>query len=445
VSKPHALLVNPWIHDFAAYDFWAKPMGLFVLAGLLRQAGWRVSVIDCLDRFHPRQPQSGADRRYGRGPFIKTPIEKPAGLADVNRHYSRYGIQPEWFEADLANIDPPNLILVTSLMTYWYTGVKETIKAIKRIWPDPPLVLGGIYASLCQEHAREHSGADMVITGPGEKSALELAAEIGGASWTAGFEPGDLDSYPYPAFDLQHRIHYVAILTSRGCPFKCAYCASHLVEPRHLVRSPEAIIEEIRYWHKDFSVRDFVLYDDAFLANAPQHAIPLLENIIRHNLKIRFHTPNAVHIRGITKKTAGLMFEAGFKTLRLGLETTDFEDRDALDRKVTGAEFQTAAAELKSAGFKKDQIGAYLLAGLPGQKFETIAASIRTVKKAGLTPVPAYYSPIPGTALWPYAVKASRYDLEADPIFTNNAILPCIPGPFSWDYIARIKALVKSK
>jgi radical SAM superfamily enzyme YgiQ (UPF0313 family) len=445
VNQPHALLVNPWIHDFAAYDFWAKPMGLFTLAGLLRKSGWKVTLIDCLDRFHPRHPQTDPNQRHGRGPFIKTPIEKPAGLSDVNRHFSRYGIPPDWFQSDLVDIDPPDLILVTSLMTYWYTGVRETIEVIKSIWPDPPLALGGIYASLCMEHAQVHSGADRVIAGPGETSVLELAAKISGESAPAGFDPQDLDNAPYPAFDLQHRINYVPILTSRGCPFKCAYCASHLIEPRRLVRSPDAVIEEIRFWHEDFAVRDFVLYDDAFLADASRHALPLLEKIVRDNLDLRFHTPNAVHIRGITKESAELMFNAGFKTLRLGLETTDFEDRDALDRKVTEAEFQRAAEALIAAGFTNQQIGAYLLAGLPGQPFESIAASIATVQKAGITPIPAYYSPIPGTALWPEAIKASRYDLASDPLFTNNAILPCVPGPFSWDYIARIKRLVKGE
>ncbi|MDH3957783.1 MAG: cobalamin B12-binding domain-containing protein, partial [Desulfobacteraceae bacterium] len=47
-DTPHILLINPWIHDFAAYDFWAKPMGLLILAALLRSQGVSVSYIDCL-------------------------------------------------------------------------------------------------------------------------------------------------------------------------------------------------------------------------------------------------------------------------------------------------------------------------------------------------------------------------------------------------------------
>lgn len=97
---PHILLVNPWIHDFAAYDFWAKPMGLLTIAGILRQHGLAVSYVDCLDRFHPRAPTTSPTARYGRGPYLKTPIARPPGLNDVPRRYSRYGIKPQWLQED---------------------------------------------------------------------------------------------------------------------------------------------------------------------------------------------------------------------------------------------------------------------------------------------------------------------------------------------------------
>ena len=76
---------------------------------------------------------------------------------------------------------------------------------------------------------------------------------------------------------------------------------------------------------------------------------------------------------------------------------------------------------LKKAGFSEKQVGAYLLAGLPGQSSESILESIKTVKEAGIMPIPAYYTPIPHTGLWKDAVLSSRYDLESDPIFTRLA------------------------
>ncbi|MCW8812803.1 MAG: radical SAM protein, partial [Chlorobium sp.] len=205
--------------------------------------------------------------------------------------------------------------------------------------------------------------------------------------------------------------------------------------------SPESVVEEIKYWHEKYKVEDFVFYDDALLVDEEKHATPIFEGIINSGLNIRFHTPNAVHIRGISRQTAQLMFRAGFKTLRLGLETASFDKRAELDTKVTAEEFKRAVTCLIGAGFDKNMIGAYLLAGLPGQNMTSIENSIEIVRQNNVTPVLAYYTPIPHTALWPKAVASSRYDLESDPVFTNNAILPCQKDPFSWKTLSHLKHL----
>jgi len=440
-DTPHILLVNPWIHDFAAYDVWAKPLGLLTLASILRYHGFNITYLDCLDRFHPKAPQTDPYARHGRGPYLKTKIPKPGGLKDIPRNFSRYGIEKKWFREDLLCIKKPDLVLMTSMMTYWYTGVQETIGVIKDIFPDVTIVLGGIYASLCYEHALNHSGAHRIETGPGEKHILKMVGECTGFSVNAKFDPDDLDTYPYPAFELQRKINYIPLQTSKGCPFACKYCASHYLNPKRMVRNPESVVEEIRYRHEKYNVKDFVFYDDALLVDAEKHAVPMLEGIINAGLTVRFHTPNAVHIREISRQTARLMFQAGFKTLRLGLETTSLDIRNELDKKVSVTEFIRAVTCLKEAGFDKNMIGVYLLAGLPEQQTEFIEDSIQSVKQTGATPILAHYSPIPKTALWGQAVASSRYNLESDPIFTNNAILPCQNEPFSWQTISHLKKL----
>jgi len=440
-DTPHILLVNPWIHDFAAYDFWAKPLGLLTLASILRYHEFNITYLDCLDRFHPKAPQTDPYARHGRGPYLKTKIPKPGGLEDVPRNFSRYGIKKKWFMEDLLAIQKPDLVLVTSMMTYWYTGVTETIGVIKEIFPDVTIVLGGIYASLCYEHALNCSGAHRIQTGPGEEHILKLVGDYTGFSVTARFDPDDLDTYPYPAFDLQRKITYIPLQTSKGCPFTCKYCASHFLNPKRMVLNPESVVEEIKCWHEKYKVKDFVFYDDALLVDAEKHAVPMLEGIINADLKVRFHTPNAVHIREISQQTARLMFRAGFKTLRLGLETAAFDIKNELDKKVTVSEFVRAVTCLKDAGFDKRMMGVYLLAGLPGQKTEFIENSIETVRLTDSIPILAYYSPIPHTALWSSAVASSRYNLESDPLFTNNAILPCQNEPFSWQTISHLKKL----
>jgi radical SAM superfamily enzyme YgiQ (UPF0313 family) len=439
-SLPRTLLVNPWIHDFAAYDFWAKPYGLLSLAALLLAHGVPVSYVDCLDRFHPRAAKADPGARHGRGPYLKSPIAPPPGLAAIPRTFSRYGIDPEWLRNDLAAMAPPDLILVTSLMTYWYPGVRETIQVLKQQFPHTPVVLGGIYARLCTDHARRNSGADEVVTDRGE-TIFKVIHKHTGCRIVPRFDLSDFTSWPYPGFGLQRRINYLPLLTARGCPFDCAYCASPFLEPRLHRRPVQDVMDEIAFWHHHHEVVDFAFYDDALLWNAQTTAVPLLEGIIASNMKLFFHTPNAVHIRAITADVARLMKIAGFHTLRLGLETTAFDSRTGIDSKVTSAEFHRTVHHLKAAGFEGSHIGAYLLVALPGQSISAVESSIQMVKAAGITPILAYYTPIPHTKMWPQAVAASRYDLEADPIYTNNAILPCLSEQFSWRTLSRLKQL----
>ncbi|MBC2716932.1 MAG: B12-binding domain-containing radical SAM protein [Desulfobacteraceae bacterium] len=443
LQKPHILCVNPWIHDFAAYDVWAKPIGLLSIASILRLHGFSVSYMDCQDRFHPNAVTSqDPTARNGRGPYVKTTIPPPVGLASIQRKYSRYGILPEWFEKDLNALPKPDIVLVTCVMTYWYPGLFETIHAVRSIYPDVPIVLGGIYATLCRDHAVLNSGADYLLSGPGETQILDLVGDITGVRHSLKFDPGNLNAYPYPAFDLQRKIGYVPLLTSRGCPFSCAYCASNILQPRRMLREPDRVVEEIVFWQDTYGVTDFAFYDDALLVNAGKHAVPMFKRIIESGRSFKFHTPNAVHIREITPEIAELMFAAGVQTLRLGLETLEFEERE-IDRKVKEEEFVQAVSCLLAAGFQKEQVGAYLLVGLPGQNTASVELSIKTVKRSGITPILAYYTPIPHTKMWAAAVAASRYDLAADPIFTNNAIMPCRQSGFEWDELARLKQLVK--
>jgi radical SAM superfamily enzyme YgiQ (UPF0313 family) len=439
-ALPRILLINPWIHDFAAYDFWAKPYGLLCLAAVLRRHGMQVSYIDCLDRFHPQARPSDPYARHGRGPYRKRAIANPKGLEQIERAYSRYGIEPAWFRQDLGALDPPDLILVTSLMTYWYPGVFETIRVVKEIFPRVPIILGGIYARLCTDHARAFSGADDVVTDRGE-SLFDNIERHTGYRVAPEFDLADWRAWPYPALDLQHLVGYVPLLTARGCPFKCSYCAAHYLEPGMVRRSPAKVVDEIVHWHRNYHAVDFAFYDDALLMDATSHALPLFEAITKLQLPIHLHTPNAIHIRAITSQAADLMKAAGFQTLRLGLETTAFDKRSGLDRKVNRQEFIQAVGFLKAAGFGPDQIGAYLLVGLPGQSLAGVEISIRIVKEAGITPVLAHYTPIPQTRLWKQAVAESRYDLEGDPIFTNNAIFPCQREEFSWPALSRLKRM----
>jgi radical SAM superfamily enzyme YgiQ (UPF0313 family) len=423
------LLVNPWIYDFAAYDLWAKPLGLLTLGAVLRQNGCEVSFLDCL-----KAPHEGMDQKApkihagGHGKFYRQAVAPPPKLSGFHRRYGRYGISREAFLNDLTKGERPDAVLVTSLMTYWYPGVHEAIRCIRERYSQVPILLGGIYATLCHAHAAEYSGADAIVCGQGEREALSILGKIWGTS--PGFLPDmdDLDSLPYPLFDLVEPLRYVCIQTSRGCPYRCTYCASHLLAPGMRRRDPRRVADEIEHWHLRCSVEDFALYDDAFLYESEKMALPLMREVTRRRLHVRFHCPNALHVRYIGPEVARAMKESGFTTIRLGLETADPARQERTGGKVTNDEFLQALENLSRAGFDPCDIGVYILCGLPGQQGREVLEAVDFVRRSGARPVITEYSPLPGTGLWDDACRASRYPLGEDPLFHNNTLLPC-----AWD------------
>jgi radical SAM superfamily enzyme YgiQ (UPF0313 family) len=429
--RPRLLLINPWIYDFAAYDFFARPLGLLYLASWLRAQGAEIHLLDCLDVPHVRPGP------FGTGRYPKELVPTPAPLRDIPRRFGRYGLSWADFRARLARMPRPDAVLVTSLMTYWYPGVTATIRLVWEYFP-VPVILGGIYASLCPDHARAVGGADLVLPGPWETGLLPHLAELGVAQLSAPV-PNDLDALPYPALDLLTHLSYLPILTSRGCPLDCDYCASRLLQPDYRRRRPAAVVAELIHWQERLGLQDAAFYDDALLLNAPDHLLVILEELARRGLSFRFHTPNGLQARLITREVAGWLKRAGFATLRLGVETTALGPGRP-DRKLGEGELEAALAHLQEAGFASKEIGVYLLMGLPGQDEGEVATAIRRVKELGATPVLAHYSPIPGTALWSRALEASRYDLANEPLCHNNSVFPCRPQ-FSWNYYTLLKRL----
>jgi len=420
------ILINPWIYDFAAYDLWSRPLGLLYMASFLRQQGFHVHLIDCLHGGRLEAGEKAPTRRaYGTVKFLKEQATKPPALQHIPRPYSRYGISQESFVRALRNVQNPAAVLVTSAMTYWYPGVQEAIRLARAIHPGVPIILGGLYARLCEGHARQTSGADRIVSESGLQAMDHMAHALEKYGATARAEATTLERLPYPAFDLLHERSCVSLLTSLGCPYHCRYCATPVIHPHPLRRDPLHVLEEILYWHREYGIRDYAFYDDALLFRAETHAAVLLEEIIRRELPVRFHTPNALHVREITAEIARLLHRSGFRTIRLGLETADMEMHQDLDGKVSEGEFDKAVMNLRKAGFTKKDIGAYLLVGLPGQSVQSVLETIAFVGDRGATPYLAEYSPIPHTALWRKAVEHSRYDLSSEPLFHNNTLLPC--------------------
>ncbi len=438
------LLVNPWITDFAAYDLWSRPLGLLYLASLLREAGHGISMINCLDHTHDapfvNKFSRPVRRKYGTGKFIRMEISKPEAIESIPRKFCRYGMFPETFKKLLKEVPQPDIILVTSIMTYWYPGIIQAVDILRDVFPYSKIILGGSYVRLCYEHAQMIPGIDFLFSGTISTfpEFLEKTCNIDLKNrkiWK------DFPRYPFPAFDLwdPKPLNAVTIMTTEGCPYRCPYCASAVLHPKFIRRSPESVFEEILYWHEHYGVEDFAFYDDALLIDSENHIVPILRKIIDAGLKIRFHTPNAVHVRELTAELCVLLKKAGFTTLRLGLETASSQRTIQKDNKVEKGQFPWAMKNLRKAGFTPEQVGVYLLCGLPFQEPSEVDYSIDVVREHGGWPYLAEYSPIPHTKMWKDAVKASPFPIENEPLFHNNTLFPCQSNRFPVSELERLK------
>jgi len=381
--------VNPPVRDFAFMDLWSKPLGLLYILQALR-ADNEVSLLDCVAF------AAEGEKSYGRAKIKKREIDKPEVYRGIPRRFNHFGLTKSEIMSYCKTRDEPDVILVTSAMTYWYTGVKWIIKTLGEIFPDAPVVLGGIYASLMPEHAAL-LGADYISCDRGEPPA------------------------PYPAMDLYGAPRYGVAMTSFGCPFSCKYCASNVLWPRYFRRPLDDVLREIDYQAK-LGARDFAFYDDALLLGRDEFFYPLCRELrARYSGELRLHAPNGLHVRQIDAECANILFEAGFKTIRLSLESIDPKVTHDGSSKVARDEYAAAVKNLLAAGYGAKECETYILLGLPGQDVKSVKETIRFVRSCGGTPKLAEFSPIPGT---PYFEEAARAlpELRTEPLLQNNSV-----------------------
>ncbi len=190
-------------------------------------------------------------------------------------------------------------------------------------------------------------------------------------------------------------------------------------------------------------VRDFAFYDDALLVNADTHLKVILREIIKSGINVRFHCPNGIHSRFMDDELAGLMKQAGFTTLRLSLETVNAARQAATGGKVTSDIIKSAINNLKDKGFSKEQIGVYLMYGLPGQKLQEVREGVDFLKGLGVRIHLTEFSPIPGTQCWEELKGAGIITDELDPLLTNNSVFTYLYAGYDLAELQRLKQDVK--
>lgn len=438
-SPPTVLLLNPPIHDFAAYDFWAKPLGLLVLGGWLRKMGAKVSLLDLTDplSIHLSADMKPSRKPGGHGRFHREQIPRSAALPYIGRRYSRYGLPPQAALPALARQPKPQAVLVTSMMTYWYPGVVEAIGWSRQVWPEAPVLLGGVYATLCTDHAEKHSGADRILPGPALQSLSYLAEILRLPTIDAGIDP------PLPAHDLYANADSAALATSAGCPYSCDYCGVKALGPNFIKHPLIRVKREIERIVLELGLTNIAIYDDAFIADE-KRALAILRHFADLGKPVNLHFASGLSCRGITGEIAKALKAAGGATIRIGLETVDERQQRKLGDKVRTEEFQQAVKNLLAAGFKEAQIGAYVMAGLPDQRLEEVERSVEAVRAMGITPRIAEFSPVPQSPLFDRAALVSKYDLT-EPLFHNPTLLPCAGSEITQAALQQLRSRINNQ
>lgn len=439
-NKPTFLLINPWIYDFAAFDLHLKPLGLLTLAANLKKLGCNILFLDCMNRLDNYFSNNNLidNKKYGTGKFYYEIIEKPEILTFFPRHFKRYGIPFDEVKKRLSDLKGKKIdgILVTSIMTYWYPGVFDMIKLIKKNFKRTPVFLGGIYTTLMYEHALKYSCADHIIPGTDLFSIINKIFSVLNINKSPG-SIKKLADQEEPLFDVYPDLDYLVVLLSKGCPFHCSYCASKLLCNKFIIKNIKRVIEKTTYYILKYNIKNIAFYDDALLYNFPDMLKKFLSGLKEFN--INYHTPNGLHVNLITREVAEFFYRFNFKTIRISLETSSTRIQKITGKKITDKQFFISINNLLNAGFVPKDLEVYVLFGFPDQKLIELKDTIKLIKNTGAIPKLVEYSLIPGTHDYSKYFHNKNYD----PLLLNNSVFYQKFTSFSHDDLTKLREMSK--
>jgi hypothetical protein len=384
------LLINPPLHDVQPLIGMSQPTHLLRMGALLKSKGNTVNLFD----FEPILV-TGSDRVSIPSEGVRTPavteIIKSYGKTGTTVALNRYGKSIEEFELFLQAIEKPDKIFVASIMTFHYRGVHETIAFCKKIYPDVEVTVGGIYASLCPEHARG-SLADHVFVGEiPEANVMKPDMSL-----------------------LQHIPEYAVLKTRWGCPNKCSYCAVHQLEGRK-IRSlpPELVFRQIRELNEEYDIRYFSIWDSNALVGWNEHLGRLFDLVRSSALNIRIEFPYGFQPDLLTEEICLQMKDADVSDyFFLPIESADEQMYGKrFHRKTTTDDLKKAVDFLREVGY--ENFFFYVLAGMPDQPLKSVVRSCELAWELGGKPLVLPFTPIPCTEEYEnYRHRIEGTDLE---------------------------------
>lgn len=335
----------------------------------------------------------------------------PVGLAYLSSYLKKAGIRTSLIDASpmswnklarsVSEKSPP--IVGITCWTQERGQAFKTAKIVRAILPDTKIIIGGHHATAFPHNMFVQAYADAVVIGEGEQTTLELVSALLGSKDLKNIkgiaykqdgqvtltEPRDfirdLDSLPYPDytdFDLKNYFGLpdadglaASIMTSRGCPHACVFCsAGNFWKRKWRARSPENVVGEIEWLHRERGVRNFAFFDDNFTVNK-KRAIEVCKGIIEKSLRINWVASS--HVTHIHEELLGWMKKSGCFRIDFGIESGSPQVLKNINKGQTAAQIEQAFRLVHAAGIKPK---AYLIVGCPGETEETINETLALMR-----------------------------------------------------------------
>jgi radical SAM superfamily enzyme YgiQ (UPF0313 family) len=356
--------------------------------------------------------------RWSRGSTMPT-----LGLLYIGAVLEKEGIDVEIVPADVLKMSwrdivrkiqdgRPDIIGVTSTTENRFQSFK-LVRLAKKAHPSGLTVMGGPHASMAAEDALAHiPELDIVVRGEGEETTLDLCRALerkkdtNGVGHVAGITHRkngqvistsprspifNLDSLPFPAFHLVPFEKYnfkvdvpgkgllpaINIMTSRGCPFNCNFCATPVNWGRSVrTRSPQNVIREIESHVDRYGVRVIHFYDDTFNLSAKR--MEDISNLILER-KLPINWLCEIRVDLMTKPLLARMKDAGLFYVSFGIEAGSERVRSSvINKQVKLKDFQNVVSWCRELGVIANP---FFIFSHPTETWEEAQETIRLIER----------------------------------------------------------------
>jgi anaerobic magnesium-protoporphyrin IX monomethyl ester cyclase len=340
----------------------------------------------------------------------------------------------------------------------------------------------GVRVIICGSDATDHAaeylsrGADFILLGEGEETLGELMDRLTGRTGTPladikglvhkgeGWESAGagapvihnprrpdlkaLDELPFPAWDLidvpsyqrlwreRHGYYAVNMVTTRGCPYHCNWCAKPIWGQRYHARSPENVVEELR-WLKQRYQPDKLWFADDIVGLKPGWWARFADLVEQHNCKLPFKALSRADLLLRNDRDIESLARAGCEIMWMGAESGSQKVLDAMEKGTTVEQIREAAHKLHAAGVK---VAFFLQFGYPGETREDIEKTLQMVRDCRPDDIGISVSyPLPKTRFYE-RVKSQLGDKQN---WVDSSDLDMMyQGPFSTEFYRKLHTVV---